>query len=276
MMRDWPSINAVLGLMAPSATYPCPICIIAHNSFTKTARYRTPADRHSRAAGQQPLLTIPPERIVPTPLHLFLGISNRIILDAFSELFDSDVMTAAVKQATTVHSAGCGGKSDLYELNGPEISKFIKQFDPEKGKSPLKAAAASPSASAAQKASHSILSGWLKKLQHHLLHKNEWQPKEIEDWRAAVDDILKHFCKEVHCDPFPKLHMLRHSLEFAERHRVLGRASESQIESFHAQFNTLFHDHHLNQGANTAERLRRSLADAALRAVQPCLQPAHP
>ena len=173
---------------------------------------------------------------------------------------------------TTVHSAGCGGLSDLYDLNGPEISKFIKQLHPEKGKSLLKAAAAAPTASAAQKASYSILSSWLKKLQHHLLHKRDWQLKEIENWRVAVDDILKHFCKEVHCKPFPKLHMLRHSLEFAERHRFLGRASEAQIESYHASFNALFHRQHLNQGGNTAERLRRCLADAALRAVQPLIQ----
>ena len=30
---DWPFINAVLGLMAPSATHPCPICIVSHKSF---------------------------------------------------------------------------------------------------------------------------------------------------------------------------------------------------------------------------------------------------
>ena len=70
---------------------------------------------------------------------------------------------------------------------------------------------------------------------------------------------------------FPKLHMLRHAVDFAERHRFLGRASEAQIESFHAQFNALFHRQHRNQSGNTGERLRRSLADATLRAVQPCL-----
>jgi hypothetical protein len=271
---DWPFLNAILGLMAPSATHPCPICIIGHTNLLGTSRYRTTKDKHSRAVDQEALLTMNPERIVPTPLHLFLGLSNRIILDAFDELFDSNVLSAAVQQVKTVHSAGCGGLSDLYDLNGPEISKFIKQLDPEKGKSPLKAAAAAPTASSAQKASLSVLSRWLKTLQHHLLHKKDWELKDIEEWRGAVDDILKHFCQEVHCNPFPKLHMLRHSLEFAERHRFLGRASEAQIESFHAQFNTLFHDHHLNQGSNIAERLRRSLADAALRAVQPMLS--HP
>ena len=63
-----------------------------------------------------------------------------------------------------------------------------------------------------------------------------------------------------------------HSLEFAERHRFLGRASEAQIESNHAALNALFHKHHLNMAHNVSERLRRTLADAALRAVQPFLQ----
>ena len=62
---------------------------------------------------QPALLTILPERIVPTPLHLFLGISNRIILDAFCELLGKERVEAALQSVTTVHSAGCGGKSDL-------------------------------------------------------------------------------------------------------------------------------------------------------------------
>ena len=34
-------------------------------------------------------------------------------------------------------------------------------------------------------------------------------------------------CVEAGPDAFPQLHMLRHSLDFAERHRFLGRASEA-------------------------------------------------
>jgi hypothetical protein len=102
-----------------------------------------------------------------------------------------------------------------------------------------------------------------------LLHKDDWERDDIEAWRAAVDDIWQNWRAETKQAAFPQLHMLRHSLEFAERHRFLGRASEAQIESFHAQFNSLFHKQHLNQGGNTDERLRRSLADASLRAVQP-------
>ena len=120
----------------------------------------------------------------------------------------------------------------------------------------------------ASRATFSVLKRWLESLHHHLLHKREWTPKQIEDWRAAVDDIQSNWQTETSQKPFPKLHMLKHSLEFAERHRFLGRASEAQIESFHAQFNALFHKQHRNMSGNTSERLRRSLADAALRAAQ--------
>ena len=266
---DWPFINGVLGLMSPSATHPCPICIISHNSFLSSSRYRRANDKHSIDRDHTPLLAIPPERIVPTPLHLFLGISNRIILDAFSELLGKPLVEETLKSVKTVHSAGCGGASDLFDLNGPEICKWIKRDC----STTLRAAAEKENElSAAQKSSHSTIKRWLQQLHDHLLHKGDWTATQIESWRAAVHDMQQNWCSETGQAAFPKLHMLRHSLDFAERHRFLGRASEAQIESYHAQFNTLFHDHHLNQGANTAERLRRSLADAALHAVQPFLQ----
>jgi hypothetical protein len=266
---DWPFINGVLGLMSPSATYPCPICIISFNSFTKASRYRNANDKHSIDRTHCPLLVIPPDRIVPTPLHLFLGISNRIILDAFSELFSKELVGETLEAVKSIHSAGCGGKSDLFQLNGPEIRKWIKKDC----SSTLRAAAEERgSLTADQKSTFSTLKRWLENLHDHLLHKREWTTKEIEDWRAAVDDIQKNWCGETGQNAFPKLHMLLHSLEFAERYRFLGRASEAQIESYHYQFKTLFNEQHLNSAHNESLRICRTLADTTLRAVQPMLQ----
>jgi hypothetical protein len=154
-------------------------------------------------------------------------------------------------------------------INGPEISKFIKK---ECRTSILTAAAATTTITDTVKASHSLLSRWLQQLHHSLLHSGEWTAADIDAWRTAVDDIQQHWQSEAHSKPFPKLHMLRHSVEFAERHRFLGRASEAQTESCHATFNALFHKQHRNQSSNVSERLRRTLADAALRAVQPFLE----
>jgi hypothetical protein len=138
----------------------------------------------------------------------------------------------------------------------------------------LAAAGTSSSLPVATTASHSILSRWLQQLHRCLLHSNDWTAADIDAWRTAVRDIHQHWRAETSINAFPKLHMLHHSVDFAERHRFLGRASEAQIESFHAAFNALFHKQHRNQSNNTAERLRRSLADATLRAVQPFLSTA--
>lgn len=260
---DWPFINTLLGLKNASALHPCPICRISSSNFLGAAAYRNAGDRHSRHLDRDELVSIASDRIVPTPLHVFLGISNRIILEAFSELFGKEQVEQQLPRATTIHSAGCGGKSDVFQLNGPEIRKWLKRR--------CSAALCGPSATAEQRATHSVLSRWLGQLHDHLLHKSEWELEEIEDWRAAVNDIQQNWCREARDNAFPKLHMLRHTLEFAERYRFLGRASEAQIESFHFQFKTLFHVQHRNLSHNESERLRCCLADASLRAVQPLL-----
>jgi hypothetical protein len=251
--------------MAPSSTHPCPICIISHKNLLGSSRYRTPRDKHSHHPDQPPLLSIDPERIVPTPLHLFLGISNRIILDCFSELLGKELVEAALKSITTIHTAGCGGKSDLFDLNGPEIRKWIKKECSDKLKEDKE------NITAEQLATHSQLKNWLKQLHTHLLHKKEWESSDIEAWRCVVDDIHTHWETETNIKPFPKLHMLKHSLEFAERHRILGRVSEAQIESFHSSFNSLLNNNHFNLSHHTSERLRRCLADCVLRVVQPVI-----
>lgn len=261
---DWSFINTILGLKSAAARHPCPICVVSSGSLLRTARYRDASDSLSMHPTQHPLLTVPPERIVPTPLHLFLGISNRIILEAFSELLGKDPVLKAMEKVKTVHSVGCGGLADLYDLNGAEITKWLHKACSQQ-------LAQMADLSPEQRASHSILSHWLTQLHSCLLHKLMWDADDIAAWRNIVNDIHRHWCTEAKSNPFPKLHMLHHTVEFAERYRFLGRASEAQIESFHAQFNSLFHQRHRNQGAQLEQRLRRSLADAALKTVQPYL-----
>lgn len=136
----------------------------------------------------------------------------------------------------------------------------------------LTTAAATSTITDATKASHSVLSRWLQQLRHSLLHSKDWTAADIDAWRSAVNDIHQHWQSEAHSKPFLKLHMLHHTIDFAERHRFLGRISEAQIESFHTSFNSLFHKQHRNQSGNTGERLRRSLADATLHAVHPFVE----
>ncbi len=99
---DWPFINTVLGLKNASATHPCPICCISSTNLLGTAQYRKPQHSHSRNHNHDRLLTIDSERIVPTPLHLFLGISNRIILEVFAELFTTELVETTLEQVKQV------------------------------------------------------------------------------------------------------------------------------------------------------------------------------
>jgi hypothetical protein len=255
---DWLFLNVILGLKNANAKHPCPICIVTDASFLRSARYRLPADKHSHNTHQPALLVIASDRIVPTPLHVFLGISNRIIMKVFPGLLGEEAVLKAVRSIKTVHSAGCGGLSDLWDLNGQEISKWVKRQCSEK-------VITASTASAETKSSHSILSSWLVKMHHSLLRVTKWTAADLDSWRATVADIHAHWVAETDIAPFPKLHMLHHTVDFAERYRFLGRASEAQIESYHAAFNQLFHYNHRNKSGNTPERMRRSLVSTSTR-----------
>ena len=67
-----------------------------------------------------------------------------------------------------------------------------------------------------------------------------------------------------------------HSLEFAERYRFLGRASQAQIESYHATSQALFQRQPLTMAHDEPEHLCRCLTKTALGTVQPSLQQSTP
>jgi len=122
-----------------------------------------------------------------------------------------------------------------------------------------------------QLAAHSMLSQWLDHLNTHLLHTKKWDGDMVNEWSRVVTDIHTHWEATTNIKPFPKLHMLTHTVEFAQRHCILGQISESQLESFHFRFNTLLNKHHFNVSKHKPECLRRCLADSVLHSVQPCL-----
>src|SRR6185437_4688869 len=112
-------INQILGLMSPSSTHPCPICIINKNNLLATAPYRTINDNHSIHQNHDRLLSISSDRIVPMPLHVYLGICNRIISDVLKDI-------SGISDIKTIHTTEHGGASDFFDLNGHEIDKYIK------------------------------------------------------------------------------------------------------------------------------------------------------
>ena len=74
--------------------------------------------------------------------------------------------------------------------------------------------------------------------------------------------------KITHTSVTPKVHMLLHCVEFMRTHHALGRYAESQLEHCHSVVNQLLSNNHKNFISDEAERLRRCLADIALRRIQ--------
>jgi hypothetical protein len=270
---DWPFISAIIGHRGASSFYPCPICIVERSFLLSEESYRRPTDGNSLHHNRIPLLNIPSDRIVPTPLHLYLGINNRIIFDAFKEIVGESHLLTIIKTVKSIHSAGCGGLSDLYSLNGPEITRWIKQ---ERCSQLISESAERSALSRYMKARITVMAGWMKQLHQFLLHSNQWTLSELLRFRSFLTTIYAHWDRTTGDHPFPKLHMLRHAVEFAERYRILGAASESQIESFHYRFNTLYHQTHRNMSQQPLERMRRCLADVVASAAAPLLGTAIP
>lgn len=273
---DWPFICALLALKGHTALYPCPICIIAKDHLMETADHRKQFPPAGKGYGLKPdcdpLITIPHrDRIVPTPLHVFLGICNRLLTDVLHQLVGNSVDSERVTgKFATIHSTGCGGLADMHSLNGPELSRFIKN----NGVADMLAAAArnGRQLTAAQQGQAEVLQLWMKSLHDELLPDKQFSETEVENLRVFVESIHQHWLAFTGILPFPKLHMLHHIVEFVTKHKFIGRVSEARMESYHAQFNELYNKRHRNSSHNKPERLRRCLADSVLSAIQPVLQ----
>lgn len=264
---DWLFVNAVLGLKSAASNRPCPICKTHAADFLKPAeaqKYR--AKEVDRDRVRTPLLLVEPRWIVPLPLHLLLGIGNRIIGKALPRLFGQsrvDNLAASIKQT---HGPGTGGRADFMALNGPEINKWIKKKCTQQL---LDQPTAPTDATTRHKAR--LLDSWLVGLQSHLLSKNRFDRQSLASLTVLIDDIHARWVEVTGDTVFPKLHMLFHAKSFAEQHGWLGRYSEAPIESCHAAMNPIIFTANRNCGSNTNERLRRALADTATTLLQPLL-----
>ena len=90
--------------------------------------------------------------------------------------------------------------------------------------------------------------------------------------RALTADIQRSWVQMTGTRVIPKVHMLRHCVEFASLHRYLGSMSESTMESCHASSNRLITNNHFNLGKDLNEKLRRTQADQSMKIIQPVLK----
>ena len=256
---DWLFINAISGYQTASASYPCSICIVFKDTLLTPSAPRRPSSELNSAFSKPntPLFLIDPSRIVPTPLHLFLGICNRIIRHFYPLIFGAEAVAEAMASVKSVHSYSPGA-AGVHDLNGVELASWLR-LD----------LCSSLLFSARTFASQDVplLSSWMRGLRDHLLHKSPWSPSQLSSFSSLVYDMQHYWQHVTDSPPFPKLHMFSHALSFAKQHGALGLYSEAQIECYHARFNSLYLHTHRNLGKGIAERYRRSLADLAVEAI---------
>lgn len=130
---DWKFINTVLGLKSPAANKPCPYCIIDRDHLSlPTANARTDVHYahklHSTHETNTQLIKINTDHIVPLPLHVFLGLGDRLLKHIYPTLIADELLDDTISQIkqTQTHTSIGGGASDFYSFNGKELSKWIK------------------------------------------------------------------------------------------------------------------------------------------------------
>jgi hypothetical protein len=235
----------------------------------ETAPFRLHGNNHSRK--NPPLLRIDHWCIVPTPLHVFLGIANRLVDKGLTKKLGADAVAAIVSPTKTKHVPGNTGRSDFRGMNGRELTRFIKRA--QHGHMSVDEALTVADAALASSSDSAVVTmvDWMRRLRESLLVAGWLDRDKLDALNTLHDDINKNWCKVTGDKFFPKLHMLRHCAEFAEKYHILGAVAESQIESYHAAFNLLLNRSHRNKAHQPHEAMRRALADASVRAVQPLL-----
>jgi hypothetical protein len=267
---DWLFLNELLGLQCAASSHPCFICQVDKDHLdTSTTRLRPlHSVKGQLSVDNDPLLTIARDRIVPAPLHVFLGLGNRLIENVLGKLLNKEFIAATISSIKSSHgSAGVPGVSEVHQMNGNELSRWIKIWIPERLIFGLVATGRHQDARVQEL--HRV-HAWLCALHYHLLGADTFTDNDLDTFKNLVDDIQQSWQRVTGTQPFPKLHMLRHCLEFAQRHRFLGKVSEAYIESYHHRYNRAC-DRHMNSGKNSSRRLRRAHADLLLQAIQPTL-----
>ncbi len=264
---DWLFINTVLGLQSAVAKYPCPICTVSKSelSFNKEFEHREYLSTRdvdpSKSKPNEALIIIDPQRIIPTPLHIYLGIGNRIIKQIYKEMYDIITVNEIMTTVKTKRPISNVGASAVHDLNGPELARWTElkcgenMFEKTAKRNKMNGA-------------YIVLEAWLADLHRYLLTKNEWSEKDKQDWRKIVEQILTDWTRITGDSVFPKLHMLSHTIDMVNTFGFLGRIDEQAMKSAHCEANQLYHHTHRNKSHETAERLRRVLADLVLREIK--------
>jgi hypothetical protein len=199
-------------------------------------------------------------RIVPLPLHIFLGLGNQLVNLVEQELTDDDDLADLAIfigncKATPSGIGGTTKRSAALTLNGgelkkiihsPQFSVFIDNIEDEEKKIYL----------------HILLDS-LCGLIPFLLSPTPMSHQQLATFTELVIFIgeVWHRNKDI---VKPKIHMLFHCVDFARQHQGLGAYNESPIESSHHDVRLAF-ENHSNSGCNIVNKERRTLSDISQR-----------
>jgi hypothetical protein len=285
---DMAFINAVLGLASCSATFGCACCLAPHTARTTRAQPRTPqqlqTDLFAMLSGgpdatqnhsqmHTPLVFIPADRIVPSPLHLLLGFAH-YVFKAFTRLIGEAAMTILLARIKTQTDGGSIGASRVHSFNGPEIMRWIERRLSDEVAAiadKMQPADSSNTSTTGQDDSIvapsdrvAILGEWLRDLSRNLLHADDWTDQQLSDFDCLVETIWDNWEPIAQLSVTPKIHHLQHAAEFARKWRVLGKHSEARIESSHSKANRAYKTAHINKTRQPQERSRRTLVSTTL------------
>jgi hypothetical protein len=278
---DWNSTNAVLGLSTASASHPCFCCTVHLRNLLSIAPARSEnqvaintlyvlehpstVPNINQSLVRLPHLIVPYTNIVPTPLHVFLGLCNRLV--EFFEKFTSPEFISSLKAEVKGHARPTG-ISNVYDLNGPQLSKWIKgNYIDRVVQEYLRLQSGRISLN--QLIRIRKAGEWMTKLHKFLLHSRMWTPEEIVEFTNLKESMWNEWTSITGDAPTPKLHMLQHCVEFASTHRVLGRYSEAQLESCHADANRAYDQIHRNKINDPPQRIRRTLVTLVTKQLTP-------
>lgn len=139
-------------------------------------------------------------------------------------------------------------KSQYFAFTGPELNTLLDKTDEL-----LKLATPGVDTTAARQ----WFAKW-QKMRHYLLGKKRFTEESLEDFNSVVQHIQSNWHDVSGWNPFPKLHMMSHCVDFARRIGYLGPFSEQAIESQHALVRKA-REKHRNSVRVKPEQLRRML-----------------
>jgi hypothetical protein len=306
LQGDWKFINTVRGLAAPHARYGCFLCKANLLQPCALGEERTLAEEYAIglelvqqpqtatasheghfAVVRQPILICSLDHIVPLPLHIYLGLGNFLIKRVYGGIVGKKWIgerIALVRQGKVPN-----GWSEVFDLNGKQLEEWIKKghcaavvAELERLRqggarqrvrfvcdgSLVHSSPLQPPPGAEDRLS--TAARWLKGLHRHLLPARPWTSEEVGEFKQLQEEMWRDWQQITLRQPIPKLHMLAHAVQFAEKNRALGRFSEAPIEAAHGEYDSPFTLSHNNQAdveKGWEQRLRRSLVSVTLRAM---------